>query len=146
MLGARAVEVLAADGTQSRAVVLAEERGRKRQHQGIARPGAEVEDAVLHVRGLEVVGATGLRDLERVHGEHRRRRLEAAHAWSDERGLEAQSQREPPPGGPRDVDSYWDKLGSHGVALASEHERLYRDAEIEAPGLSRAETQPPKIK
>src|SRR5205823_1359882 len=73
------------------------------------------------------------------------RRLEAAHARTIERGLEAQPKRIAGAGRARDVKARRDQVWLHRIALATEQQRVDRELQIQLAGLAGCEAQPPEI-
>src|SRR5215210_275422 len=57
------VQVLAADGTEARAVGAAEDLRRQSEHERVARPGGEVKPVVVEVRRPQLVRTAGARRL-----------------------------------------------------------------------------------
>lgn len=145
VIGARGVEIDAADRAQPSAVGPAQHRRRERQRQRIARPGVEIEDPALDVRRLEFLSLSRLGHLARVDAEYGRRRLQAAHARTRQGGVEPQSQRVAIPRRPRDVEANRAEWRLDGIALAAEHERVDRHRQFQPAGLARAEVQPPEV-
>ncbi len=138
------VQVLPAGDAQSRAVVAAEHLARQIQSQGIARPRAQVQVGAVDVGRLEVLPASRLVDLARVHRDRARGRLEAAHARALERRLEAQPER---PAGRRavDVEPSRDASARDAVALAGKRQVIHADVELDPATLARGELQPTEI-
>src|SRR5918995_3172048 len=135
------VEVRAAQRAQPAAVFAAQDLHRQRQHERVARPGAEVEHALAQVGRAEGLSPARLIDLARVHVHHVARVLEAAHARAGQLRVETQAQRV---AGRRvvDVQQRLDELARQLIALPAEVEAAHGYVELEPPPLTGAEAQP----
>src|SRR3954469_10458192 len=146
MVRGRVVEVLAAYGAQSPALVRTHDLGRKFQYERVARPRVQVELVAVEVGRLEllVVGA-GLIDLPHVNRYRPPRVLEAAHAGAAQPCVQAQTDEPAVAGGAGHVELRGHVGRQRLVALSTEFEGRDPDAEVEVPALSGAEPEPPEI-
>jgi hypothetical protein len=117
------VEVLAAHRAEPAAFLAADDLHRKREQEGVTRPGCEVERAVFEIRAVQLLRFAGLVHLARVDGDHVPRVGDAAHARAGHRRLEAKAQRVPRQR-PRDVEPGVDGPTLDRIGLASELERV----------------------
>src|SRR5215207_144293 len=137
----RAVQVLAADRAQARAVLAADDLNRQRERQRVAGPGAHVEMPLVEVGRAQLIPAAGLVDLAGVHVHALVGRLEAADARPLEAGGKTQPERVAADG-VRDVEPRLHGAALHLVALAAEVERVDGLIEVEAAPLAGREPEP----
>ena len=136
VIGAGLGEVDAADRAQADAIGPAQDLGRERQGQRIARPAPQVELVPPRRRATRAPPPPRLGDLAGVDLELRARAGQAAHARSDHARREPQAQRVAVARGPGDVERVWIELGLDGVALTGELERVERHREVQAAALA----------
>src|SRR4051794_13775595 len=146
MVRGRVVEVLAADGAQSPALVRTHDLGRKFQYERVARPRLEVELVAVDVGRLElVVVRAGLIDLAHVDRYRPPGVLETAHARAAQLRVQAQADEPAVAGRAGNVELRGHVGGEHLVPLSAELEGADPDSEVQVPALSGTEPESPEI-
>src|SRR5207253_1006532 len=131
------VEVLAAYGAQSPALVRTHDLGRKFQYERVACPRSDVEVVAVEVWRLELlVLRTGLVDLSHVDRDRPIGVLETAHARAAQLRVQAQPGEPAVAGGAGDVELSGHVGGQRLVALAAELEGRDSDGDVEVPALA----------